>query len=249
MSTAAEASTSKAAPAVVGHIQGDLFTAPAGSILVHACNTQGSWGGGIAVAFRQRFPLAYQKYNAHCLKNGDSLVGKCLILRAAGGDERHDVACLFTSRRYGARKDAPSAILGATERALQDLKKQNAEGKALHACKFNSGKFGVPWTDTEAVIQRVDVAMTVYTPPEELQEPTSQPPSRGTGNTRARGGGANRRQLRGRGRGASEARQTTHMRASLPQSHVSRGSVTLTHGRGPSKTVDTNADQENQGAR
>ena len=42
---------------VIKYIQGDLFTHSIPSskkiILAHACNTQGSWGGGIAAIFRK----------------------------------------------------------------------------------------------------------------------------------------------------------------------------------------------------
>ncbi|KZV85782.1 hypothetical protein EXIGLDRAFT_841234 [Exidia glandulosa HHB12029] len=134
----------------VTHLVGDLFAAPRNSILVHACNAQGSWGGGIAVEFHNRFPAAFQTYRAHCLAHdADTIMGTCLLI--PGAEDSNDVACLFTSRRYGARKDKPTDILRATEAALQDLVKKNIGDKELHACKFNSGKFGVPWADTEAL--------------------------------------------------------------------------------------------------
>jgi len=128
--------SSSASNDLVTHVTGDLFLAPAGSILVQACNTQGSWGGGIAVAFKARFPQAFSVYNTHCTTKDDNrLIGTCLLIRAAGGvsGEQHDIACLFTSRRYGARKDTPAQILEATGRSLLDLKRQNMEGKELHA--------------------------------------------------------------------------------------------------------------------
>ncbi|KAF8195532.1 hypothetical protein BJ912DRAFT_1056765 [Pholiota molesta] len=125
----------------LSYIAGDLFLAPPNSILVHACNTQGSWGAGIALAFK---------------------LGTCLLIP---GDV-HDIACLFTSRAYGKRKDTPEEILAATQGAVQDLLKQNVQGKALHACRFNSGKFAVPWEDTEAILKALNVSMTIYTPAE-----------------------------------------------------------------------------------
>ena len=33
---------------------GDLFSVPEGSVLIHSCNCQGSWGGGVAAAFRDK---------------------------------------------------------------------------------------------------------------------------------------------------------------------------------------------------
>jgi ADP-ribose 1''-phosphate phosphatase len=113
----------------ITYISGDLFAAPEGSILVHACNTKGSWGAGIALEFKNRFPDAYQQYRAHCLEHKDLLVGTCLVI--PGGD--WSIACLFTSKAYGRAKDKPPQILEATKAALQDLVAQNSERKELHA--------------------------------------------------------------------------------------------------------------------
>jgi len=113
----------------VTQVQGDLFRAPKGAILVHACNTKGSWGAGIALAFRERFPEAFLGYKHCCEENGDTLVGTCLLLQAS----KYTIACLFTSRAYGRRKDKPDQILEATKLALEDLVRQNDEGKEIHA--------------------------------------------------------------------------------------------------------------------
>ncbi|KKZ61578.1 ADP-ribose 1''-phosphate phosphatase [[Emmonsia] crescens] len=50
---------------IITEIQGDLFDAPEGAALIHACNCQGSWGKGIAQVFRQKYPAAYQIFRAH----------------------------------------------------------------------------------------------------------------------------------------------------------------------------------------
>ncbi|TFK74743.1 hypothetical protein BDN72DRAFT_832811 [Pluteus cervinus] len=156
-----------------GHIveiTGDLFSAPPdNSILVHACNTVGSWGAGIALAFRDRYPEQFEVYKAHCKLHGSSLVGTCLLIPG----DTHDIACLFTSKAYGKRKDSPDQILDATRSAVIDLVKQNIENKALHSCRINSGKFGVPWEDTRAILEELGVVVTVYKPLEE--PPQSQP--------------------------------------------------------------------------
>ncbi|PGG96280.1 ADP-ribose 1''-phosphate phosphatase [Helicocarpus griseus UAMH5409] len=52
---------------VITEIEGDLFeVAPEGAALIHACNCQGSWGKGIAEAFREKYPAAYQIFRVHC---------------------------------------------------------------------------------------------------------------------------------------------------------------------------------------
>ncbi|OGM39363.1 phosphatase [Aspergillus bombycis] len=59
---------SKATNSSIREIQGDLFDAPDGAALIHACNCIGSWGGGIAKAFKQKYPAAYNIYHSHCQK-------------------------------------------------------------------------------------------------------------------------------------------------------------------------------------
>ena len=111
------------------YVEGDLFTAPDDSILVHACNTLGSWGSGIALTFRQNYPAEFAQYQAHCVTHGQALVGTCLLIPG----DKHDIACLFTSRAYGKRKDKPAEILTATRNALKYLETKNIDKKPLHA--------------------------------------------------------------------------------------------------------------------
>ncbi|KAM7182693.1 hypothetical protein V8F33_014098 [Rhypophila sp. PSN 637] len=64
-------------------IQGDLFSAPPNTVLIHACNAIGSWGGGIALAFRKSYPEAFKIYNAHCKRYSSDprkLVGTALLI-------------------------------------------------------------------------------------------------------------------------------------------------------------------------
>lgn len=111
------------------YITGDLFAAPESVILVHACNTLGAWGGGIATTFKAKYPSHFEFYKAYCEEHGQALVGTCLLIPG----NRHDIACMFTSRAYGKRKDKPKEILAATRTAVQDLIKQNTNKKPLHA--------------------------------------------------------------------------------------------------------------------
>ncbi|OJJ34795.1 hypothetical protein ASPWEDRAFT_39881 [Aspergillus wentii DTO 134E9] len=141
-------------------IEGDLFDAPDGTALIHACNCQGSWGGGIAKAFKDQYPAAFEKYRAHCRsfpskpnqktirsyigKTGESESssktvrlpeGTALIIPPQesdyeGGSKKHWVVCLFTSRGYGRRVSPPETILENTKLAVADMKKQLAQLEA-----------------------------------------------------------------------------------------------------------------------
>lgn len=95
-------------------VAGDLFASKA-DVLAHGCNTFGSMGRGIAVAFRQRWPEMFRKYNFHCKKDHESLHATCFLWKNPEG--KPDIACLFTQHKWVAE---PVYI----EYALQDLAEQ-----------------------------------------------------------------------------------------------------------------------------
>ncbi|KAF9256262.1 hypothetical protein L218DRAFT_950127 [Marasmius fiardii PR-910] len=145
-------------PLTLTYVKADLFSAPRGSILVHACNTVGFWGG------------------AYCEEHGpNDILGTCLLILGSE-EEGYDVACLFTSRFHGKRKDKPEQILKYTKDAVEDLMRKNVGRKELHAwlikphlyCeslpKADVIKFGVPWEETEKILKELEVTMTIYTP-------------------------------------------------------------------------------------
>ncbi|KAL8644826.1 MAG: hypothetical protein Q9226_007574 [Calogaya cf. arnoldii] len=136
---------------------GDIFDFPPHSILIHACNTKGSWGAGVAAAFKKYSPAAfdYQKYhcthisssNTSLVNHQKSLVGTCLLIPPFPAieypivskspkpakptpqqeEKQFWIACLFTSSGYGKNVDTPRAILDATERAVAGLRRQIRE--------------------------------------------------------------------------------------------------------------------------
>lgn len=85
----------------------------------------------------------------------------------------HYIACLFTSLDYGKRVSPAEEILENTRNALKDLAKQVAEMRALdedmgncYAVRINSGKFGVEWQKTKAVLEAGELDITVVRPEE-----------------------------------------------------------------------------------
>jgi len=139
-------------------IKGDLFKAPKGSIIIHACNCKGVWGSGIAKQFAKKFPKAREQYTKECMEKGSSLIGTALLIPA--GD--YIIGCLFTSKNYANNVDSPDKILKATEKAVADLIKQNTEDKEMHMCKINSGLFKVPWKRTKKILKSFNKEFTIY---------------------------------------------------------------------------------------
>lgn len=143
-------------------LYGDLFGGvPANSVLIHSCNCLGSWGDGIAREFRTRYPNAYQAYKSHCeASTPATLLGMALLIQPGEGDPSHWIACLFTSKKGGAAHDPKDKMLSNTEKSmrnlLQHLYYQEAINKMsfsqLRMPKINAGIFGVPWAETDALL-------------------------------------------------------------------------------------------------
>jgi ADP-ribose 1''-phosphate phosphatase len=140
-------------------VKGDLFTAPKGSIICHACNTYGAWGAGIAKQFANRYPDAYKIYKQFCDDQEGFALHQCLLIDA--GDLT--IGCLFTSWGYGAYVDKPERVLKATYNSIDCLIRQNTGRKPIHMCKINSGLFGVKWELTQEVLEKFpEQKFTVY---------------------------------------------------------------------------------------
>lgn len=144
----------------ITYVKGNLFElAPKGAYLAHASNCQGVWGSGIAVEFRKRFPRAYSQYVEVCTTwTPEQNIGDAYELDSK-------VVALMTSKDYGSGRDSKEDILENTEAALQDFTRyQEDEGLVLHMPKINSGLFGVPWEETEAILKKFDgkLSFVVY---------------------------------------------------------------------------------------
>lgn len=147
--------------------KGDIFAAPKNCLLIHACNTQGHWGAGIAKAFKTKYPKAYLTHNTFCAKQHNPKTnpvptGSAQLLAPVDSGIEHWIGCVFTSAKYGKAKDKPDQILINTgksvEMLLELVKRANEEGEGVEVirmCKINSGKFGVPWEKTEEVLRGV----------------------------------------------------------------------------------------------
>lgn len=166
---------------------GDIFAAaPPNTLLIHACNASGSWGAGIALAFRARYPAAFAAYRAHCAAapRPDQLLGTALLIpprrsppplsssrsessQGQGRGKRHGhcIGCLFTSRRSGKARDPPDRIVRATGPAMRHLLRLVAEEERrsgvrigeVRMCQINSGLFAVPWERSKRAVEELDL--------------------------------------------------------------------------------------------
>jgi ADP-ribose 1''-phosphate phosphatase len=145
--------------------QGDMLEqAPKGCLLIHACNTQGAWGSGIAKAFKGLYPKAYAAYRAFCTKehsiSNPVPTGTTQLLAPCDEDRFQWIGCLFTSAKYGKAKDKPDVIVHNTIKAMQmllELVSQTEGITVIRMCKINSGKFAVPWEDTVDALASIEL--------------------------------------------------------------------------------------------
>ncbi|GAB7346800.1 hypothetical protein MBLNU459_g1898t1 [Dothideomycetes sp. NU459] len=135
---------------------GDIFAAPRNAVLIHACNTQGSWGAGIAATFKSHYPASYDHYHKFCTSQppGSDVTGSALLIpplrdqrpkpgaRGKIAECSHFVGCLFTSRGKGRTKDSPARILQNTGPAMQDLLRQVKEWNENRSCSVGGGADG-----------------------------------------------------------------------------------------------------------
>lgn len=145
--------------------QGDMFeNVPKGCLLVHACNTQGHWGAGIAKAFKDRYPKAYTVHRSFCVKDHNKSnpvhTGTAQLIAPCEAESEHWIGCVFTSAKYGKAKDKPEAIVQntvASVKMLLELVTQADDITDIRMCKINSGKFGVPWERTSEALEGIEL--------------------------------------------------------------------------------------------
>ena len=144
---------------------GDIFDAPPQTLLIHACNTQGVWGSGIAKAFKDDYPKAHVIYRDFCtkehlLKSRPVPTGTALLIPPVDVGKRHWIGCLFTSVKYGKGKDKLDVIVENTKPAMEmlfELVKMAGRVETVRMCKINSGAFGVKWERTEGELEGIVV--------------------------------------------------------------------------------------------
>lgn len=149
-------------------IKQNLFDSPKGSILVHAVNSYGVMGAGIARTFKDLFPTNFKMYQEECSKS--KTTGRCLLYQDSG----YWIANLVTSSGYGRLADTTKEITKNTVKALIEFESKIKTGNLpvnIFSNKFNSGIFGVPWEITQVFLQEFtnsvpEISWTVcdYTP-------------------------------------------------------------------------------------
>ena len=150
---------------MITHKNMSLFDAPRDSIIIHACNSQGVWGSGIAKAFKEKYPQSFGDYTNFCKIANHERGTACgrAALSSYPVDEPHWVGWIVTSHHYASQKDPVDLIKIHTTMALMELckkvymthPKDQWPKIDVYSNKFNSGLFAVPWEDSELILETV----------------------------------------------------------------------------------------------
>ncbi|KAI7353451.1 hypothetical protein KC320_g3985 [Hortaea werneckii] len=128
--------------------KGDIFAAPSNSLLIHACNCEGSWGAGIAKAFKTHYPSAYEVYHAHCTSHDpEDLIGTALLIPTFHGDDHDDDST--RTRMKSDRKTKTTAAAG--NKKLKSSEQQNKDHHFI-GCLFTSRSKGAKKRDSPSQI-------------------------------------------------------------------------------------------------
>jgi len=143
---------------MIKYVKGNLFDYLNDNMLiVHSCNCKGVWGSGFAKQMKEKFPLAFNKYERTCKEfTSGILLGFPLII---SNEDHKDTltVCLMVSDGYGKYVDSPASIKNYTLKALRELLDSISRDSKISIIspKFNSGLFNVPWNETEEILNNV----------------------------------------------------------------------------------------------
>lgn len=152
------------------YITGNLLAAP-NQALVNTVNTVGVMGKGIALQFKERFPVNFKVYEKAC-KSGEVKVGKMLVVKE-NILEGEKVIINFPTKTEWFKKSQYSYI----EEGLKDLVRVIKEYKisSIAIPPFGCGNGGLKWEKVRELMDAHlstlnDVEIMVYEPNEAVKE-------------------------------------------------------------------------------
>ncbi|PLB44616.1 ADP-ribose 1''-phosphate phosphatase [Aspergillus steynii IBT 23096] len=141
----------------IEEMEGDLFDAPDGAALIHACNCQGCWSAGIARAFRTKasewlkYPAAYAIYKAHCeklMKSSKSSTVPSTSSGVSGGSNQ--------STGNPLSPEGTALIIPPQER---DYRASSSTKKHWIICLFTSRNFGRKASPPDVILANTELAV------------------------------------------------------------------------------------------
>jgi O-acetyl-ADP-ribose deacetylase (regulator of RNase III) len=138
------------------YCSGDLFTVSSPQAVAHGCNCAGAMGKGIAVTFREKWPLMYARYRELC---GAKLFCLGDVFEWAEGSTK--IYNLGTQKTWKSKAEI-SAIKTSVERLSILLAKSGIS--EIYMPRIGSGLGGLDWADVKIIIESIfgDNPIQVY---------------------------------------------------------------------------------------
>ena len=144
---------------MIKYITGNLLDSNA-EIIVHGVNAQGVMGSGVALAIRQKYPLAYTEYiKKH--KNSGWSEGDCQIIDI-NYSNKHDrenkinlkYVANVCSQKYFGKDGKVYASLDAIEKGLEQVFRfAKCIDCKIALPKIGAGRGGIEWEKVEKIIK------------------------------------------------------------------------------------------------
>lgn len=140
----------------------DIFDSDC-EVITNPVNCVGVMGGGLALAFKNKFPKMYLKYKEMC-DNNEIRPGKVYLVE---GDERHKIL-LFPTKDHYKYLSRYKYITGGLRSLVRQYKDWGIRSVALPA--LGCGLGGLDWEDVNSAIEYElkdiihDISIEVYLP-------------------------------------------------------------------------------------
>lgn len=136
----------------IHYVSGDLFVnAYHTEAFAQGCNCQGSMGAGIAVGFKERYPVMFEEYHRRCkAKPHQFNVGDVFLWREEG---KPAVFNLGTQEDYWRSR----ATYDAIRTALQEMQKVADMEKigSIAMPRIGAGYGGLSWKKVRVIVEEV----------------------------------------------------------------------------------------------
>ena len=142
--------------------QGDIFKSSC-EVIANPINCVGVMGGGLALAFKKKFPEHFETYKKMC-QNGEIKVGELYVV---DGDEKHKVL-LFPTKIHWKNPSLMEYVESGLEYLVKNYDKMGIKSIAIPA--LGCGLGGLKWEDVKekiiSILSEIDdkVEIEIYEP-------------------------------------------------------------------------------------
>lgn len=127
--------------------QGDIFKSSCG-VIANPINCVGVMGGGLALAFKKKFPEHFETYKKMC-QNGEIKVGELYVI---DGDEKHKIL-LFPTKIHWRNPSLMEYVVDGLKYLAENYEKMDIKSIAIPA--IGCGLGGLNWEDVKEQITSV----------------------------------------------------------------------------------------------